>query len=86
MALISGTSLHGSEHKDEQKDSEEKVPEVGLMQIWALNKPEMCYNIMASIIAFCLGVVQPLFAFVFADVMKTYGQELVHYTPNIVEP
>jgi ABC-type multidrug transport system fused ATPase/permease subunit len=83
MALISGTSLHGSEHKDEQKDSEEKVPEVGLMQIWALNKPEMCYNIMASIIAFCLGVVQPLFAFVFADVMKTYGQYACAYDNNI---
>ena len=43
MALISGTSLHGSEHKDEKADSEEKVPEVGLMQIWALNNSES-YN------------------------------------------
>jgi ATP-binding cassette subfamily B (MDR/TAP) protein 1 len=84
LALISGTSLHGSENKENSEDdNEEKAPEVGLMRIWALNKPEMCYNIMGSIIALLLGVVQPLFAFVFAAVMKTYGEYACAYDANI---
>ena len=42
--------------KEEAKVEEEKVPEVGLMKIFALNKNEIGYNITGAIVAFLLGV------------------------------
>ena len=81
-----GRNSKGDEKKEEEiEEKEEEAEEQGLMKIWALNKPEICYNIVGSFIAFLLGVLQPIFAFVFAGVMGSFGHFACSYDQDIAQ-
>ena len=67
-------SIKNVESEVKADEPKEEVPEAPYMQILKLNRPEWHFMIIAAIMAFTTGALQPLFAMLFADVLDLYGK------------
>merc|ERR1712136_320810 len=60
--------------EEEEKEKEELIKEFSFSDVMALNKPETGYIIIGCIAAGVNGGVQPLFAIIFADILKVFSE------------
>ena len=69
--------------EEENKEEEKKEEPVPFGSIWALNKPEMWYNIIGVIFAVVAGAVQPAFGIVFAEILDAFAKYACAYNKDL---